>query len=335
MVTKVLLDGTRAYGVEFLRDGKAFYANATKEVILSAGSVNTPQLLMLSGIGPRDELEKFNIDVVQDLNVGRNLSDHVAYLAVFFATNVTVGDIDVMAVFNDYVHGSGMLTTGMSITGLGFYQQKLSSKIPSIEVIFFSTLVNNELEAFCKRSIQMTDEAYEAIFGPLKGKFVVGFIPVLEHPKSVGSVTLKSNNPLEFPNIDLNYYSDEGNEDFEQMLLAIKEVFELTETEPFKSIGAEYISKPFPECTSVEHLSDDYWRCALKYLSTTLYHPVGTARMGNDAGSVVDCNFRVNGVSGLRVVDASVGHALSGHTNALAILLGEIAADNVKLQYVN
>lgn len=334
LVTKILIDQAKATGVEFFRNGRKYSANATKEVIISAGSINTPQLLILSGIGPKQELDRLKIPAVMDLSVGRNLHDHPAYLAVYFGTNITVENVDVIGIANDYIQGKGLLTTGMGVTGLGFVPFKNSQK-PNIEYIFLSILVDDNLEAYYKNSMQVTDETYAALLGPLKGnKLAIGFVVVLEQPKSVGSITLRSNSPLDFPDIDFNYYSDENGDDLNQMVQGIKSLFALVQTEEFRKIGTNYLSAPFPPCSSLEHLSDDYWTCALKQLTTTLYHPVGTSKMGTGSDSVVDCDFKVRGVGRLRVVDASVApYSLAGHTNALAIMIGEMAADVIKSQH--
>lgn len=160
--------------------------------------------------------------------------------------------------------------------------------------------------------------------------------PVLQHPKSFGRVELKSNSPLDFPIIDLNYYTDPDNNDLDEMLKAFKYVIKLSKTPLLQSIGSEYISKPLPACSSFDHLSDDYIKCALQQLTTSLYHQMGTVAMGseNSSNAVVDCNFRVRGVSNLRVVDVSVvPHPVAGHTNSIAYVIGEKAADVIKSSF--
>ncbi|VEN38541.1 unnamed protein product, partial [Callosobruchus maculatus] len=220
--TKILIDGTskRAYGVEFWKNKRKYKIKVRKEVILSAGAINSPHLLMLSGIGPREDLERVKIPVIQDLKVGYNFQDHVAMSTLAFLVNqsVTVSDLTVQ-------------------------------------------------------------------------------------------------NPIDI----YNY-------------LAIS----IADSEHFRPYGTHLNPHPFPQCTDLPFGSDDYWTCAIRHVSTSLGHHVGTCRMGpkGDPDAVVDPRLRVHGIRGLRVVDGSVmPNIVAGHTNAPIFMIGERAADFIKQEW--
>lgn len=334
LATKILIKENKAYGVQFIRNGHKYYAIATKEIIISAGTVNTPQLLMLSGIGPEEELDKHGIVPVKHLDVGQNFQDHPAYTVLLFATNISIStsvneDETMLDALKDYLNGVGALTTGFGMTGIRFFQNgDKYSDIPGTEHVFMANVVDDKFDYFYKENMLLKDETYDALILPLKGKLAVGFVPVLEHPRSVGSVTLKSDDPLDFPDIDLNYYSDEHGEDLAEMIMAINDIFEVSQTKTLQSVNATYLSKPLPACSHLENYSHEYWSCALRQMTTPLYHAVGTAKMGTEDDAVVDCDFRVHGVDSLRVVDVSVvPYSVVGHISAMAYMVGEKAAE--------
>lgn len=149
------MDGNRAYGVEFLHHGKKYSATALKEVILSAGSINSPQLLMLSGIGPKEKLEKLGIPSVADVkDVGQNLYDHPAYIPLVFGTNVTVPSLTMADYIMQYFNGEGPLTSGSGVAGLRFLRFDSSTmKDPTIEQILFIGVADQLQSQFFTQSI--------------------------------------------------------------------------------------------------------------------------------------------------------------------------------------
>lgn len=288
---------------------------------------------MLSGIGPKLHLQETNIPCIQDLNVGHNLHDHPTYYMIYFSTNVSVITEPLLESIKDYFSGFGKLTIS-AISAIGFVQFRVTpSKTPSIEYLFTFATPGPQLQTFLVNITGVKEEYYNALASAENGKRLWTIMPILQHPKSVGRVQLRTKKSTDFPKIDLNYFSDRRNEDIKEMVRAIKDIFQLSKTGPFRSINSQYVGKPIPGCSTHQHLSDEYWECVLRHLSTTLYHPTGTAAMGNiqSGRSVVDCNFRVHGISNLRVADASViPTTMSGHPQALCYVIGEMAAEYIK-----
>ncbi|KAF2901676.1 hypothetical protein ILUMI_04519, partial [Ignelater luminosus] len=332
---KILIKNKKAYGVEFIRGGKRYKATASKEVIISGGTINSAQILMLSGIGPKEDLERLGIPVVQDLPVGKTLRDHQIYPALFFSTNISTNkEPRLEENIQRYLKGFGPLTTAF-ISAVGFESLRVESRNPNSEYAFFSTVVE-QVAPFLLDLIGMTEQNWQAISDPLAGKYIWGIIPVLLHPKSKGTITLKSKNPLDFPLVDSNMYSDKYSNDMDEMLAMIRDIFEISKTAAFQSIDSKYLSDPLPACTYCKHLSEDYWRCALEQLTYPILHAVATCKMGPkcDETAVVDNKLKVYGISGLRVADASViPFPLSSHPSASVYMIGEKAADLIRNDY--
>ncbi|KAF2888209.1 hypothetical protein ILUMI_17963 [Ignelater luminosus] len=289
---KILIQDYKAYGVEFIRDGKKFKATASREVVISGGSINSPQMLILSGIGPKEHLNELDISVIQDLPVGKNLYDHQIYMA--------------------YLLSHGLLTVASAFTVDGYESLKK------------------------KDFVQMTEENWQAISKPLAGKYMLGVFPILLHPKSKGTIKLKTKDLLDFSLLDSNCYSDNNSEDMKEMLSAIKDVFRISKTPAFQSIDSKYVSDPLPACSKYKHLSDNYWRCALKQLTYPSLHPVGTCKMGpkSDKTAIVDNKLKVHGISELRVADASIiPVTLAAHTTAASYMVGEKASDLIRKEH--
>lgn len=333
---KILIRNKKAYGIEFIRNGKKYRATASKEIIISGGVINSPQILMLSGIGPKEHLEELGIPVVQDLPVGKILHDHQIFPVLFFSTNIsTNNELPVDEYIKNYIQGFGILATANGISGVGFESIRIQSDNPSAEYVFFSAMVE-QASQFLTDFIGMTEENWQAISKPIAGKYSWGIIPVLLHPRSKGTIKLKSKDPLDFPLMDPNLYSDEEDDDTEEMLAFIKDILEISKTPAFQSIDSKYLSDPFPACLNFEHLSDDYWRCALKQATYPILHGVATCRMGpkDDESAVVDNKLKVYGVSGLRVADASVmPFSISNHPTPAVFMTGEKASDLIREEY--
>ncbi|MEV5070548.1 GMC family oxidoreductase N-terminal domain-containing protein [Microbacterium sp. LMI12-1-1.1] len=311
---------TRTTGVYVDIDGITRHVRARREVILSGGAVNTPQLLMLSGVGPAAHLAEHGIDVLVDApGVGGNLQDHlVAGLAPAAPSGGTLYDADKPAELVRYLATrKGMLTSNVA-EAYGFVRTEVADRagapegLPDIEIIFAPVPYVGE----------------GLIPTPAHG-LTVGAI--LLRPRSRGTIRLASADPTAPPLIDPAYLSDPEGVDAATMLAGLAACERLIDTEALRAIttgdGAESLRWVQPEggdrMTPVERAE-----VSLRRYSHTLYHPVGTARMGTDAASVVDPELRVRGVTGLRVADASVmPTVIRGHTNAPAIVIGEVAAD--------
>jgi choline dehydrogenase len=305
--TRVLFDGTRAIGVEYLLDGMTTRATARREVVLSGGAVNTPQLLMLSGIGPRAQLEKFGIPVrVDSPEVGENLRDHLLSGLIIETAGDTLFSAKKMPeLVNFLARGRGMLTSNIA-EAYGFVRSDPSLELPDIEIIFAPV-------AFIGEGL-IPAPAHAVTVGA-----------ILLKPESTGTITFASADPLAAPLIDPRYLSDTAGTDRARLMAGLGICEDILEAPALQTTTGPHFLAPEGADTLTRIKRDTL---ALETAAHTLYHPVGTARMGMDSASVVDEQLRVRGVQGLRVADASVmPDIIRGHTQAASMVIGEKAAD--------
>ncbi|KRB37149.1 GMC family oxidoreductase [Microbacterium sp. Root180] len=309
-------DQPRATGVYVEIDGVTRHATARREVILSGGAINTPQLLMLSGIGPAAHLAEHGIDVVVDSpEVGANLQDHLVAGLAPAARGGTLYGAERVAQLGRYLTArKGMLTSNVG-EACGFVRTEVAERagvpgtLPDIEIIF--------------APVPYVGEGLV----PTPGEGItVGAI--LLRPKSRGTIRLASADPAAKAVIDPRYLTDPDGIDEATMLAGLAECERLIATDALRAVTtAGWIQPEGGERLSPTERAE----LSLRRYSHTLYHPVGTARMGTDAASPVDPELRVRGVSGLRVADASImPTVIRGHTNAPAIVIGEVAADLIR-----
>ncbi|XP_039446187.1 glucose dehydrogenase [FAD, quinone]-like [Culex pipiens pallens] len=343
-VTKVLIDPRTkaAYGVEFIRKRSRYAVIAKKEVILSAGGLQTPQLLMLSGVGPKDQLLKVGIPVIQDLPVGKVLYDHIYFTGLTFRTNtkhltLNVDRLLTLSAISQYLQGNGTLTIPGGVEVLGFINTLNTSRdaVPDIELIFVNGSPGSDHGSGIRRGLRLSDETYER-YRPLESGDIDTFTVnlVLLHPKSKGYMELKSDNPFQWPKFYTNFLKEE--EDLETLVRGIKRVINIVDTPAMKRYGARLHNIPMRACALLGHGTDDYWRCALRTQATSMYHQTATCKMGpaSDTEAVVSPQLRVYGISNLRVADVSiVPVTLSGHPAALAYMIGEKLADMIKEEW--
>uniref|UniRef100_A0A336K688 CSON015437 protein n=1 Tax=Culicoides sonorensis TaxID=179676 RepID=A0A336K688_CULSO len=340
-VTKVVIDPNTktAIGVEFLKNNRKYFIKAKKEVILAAGAIGSPHLLLLSGVGPADHLQEFDIPVIQNLKVGHNMQDHNSLSSLTFLVNqpVTVSDSTAQNPLNiaDYwFNGKGPLTLPGGGEGIAFIKTNFSflpPEVPDIELVMGPGSLNGDTYGALRKLLGFTDEFYHKVYKDVIEKPAFGMVPVLMRPKSRGYMKLKSKNPFSWPIMQPNYYQHP--DDMKIMLQGVKMAVAVAESHPFQRYNAHLLPKAYPGCEHVQFRSDDYWKCLLINYGSSLQHQSGTCKMGpsSDPDAVVNPELQVYGIKGLRVVDASIIPTLpASHTNAVVFMIGEKAADLVK-----
>ncbi len=309
-VRRILFEGRRAVGVEVLQNGTVRKIRARREVVLAAGAFQTPQLLMLSGVGPMHELARVGIQTVQHLpGVGRNLQDHPDFIFGYRTRSVDTMGVSLrgsMRMLREILRfrreRRGMLTTNFAEGG-GFLKTQPGLDAPDIQLHFVVALVD--------------DHARRLHLGHGLSCHVC-----LLRPRSRGSITLRSNDPAAAPLIDPAFFADPR--DVDDMVAGFKITRRLMQTPAL----AKWTTR---DLFTANVKSDDDIRAVLRQRTDTVYHPVGTCRMGHDEMAVVDPQLRVRGLEGLRIVDASVMPTLiGGNTNAPTIMIGEKAVDLIR-----
>lgn len=313
-VTHVLFEGRRAKGVEYRRGNEIRQIRARREVILSAGAVNTPQILQLSGIGDPALLKHHGIDVVHAADqVGRNLQDHIGFDHLYASQRPTLNDVlrpwwGRLGVGLRYVlTRSGPLSLSVNQGG-GFFRTSPERTRPNMQLYFSPVSYTRAVPG--RRALMSPD--------PFSG-FLVGVSNC--HPSSRGELAIRSADPFAPPEIRPNYLSTD--EDVQELLEAAHFLRRLADTGPMREIIKHEI-KPGADITSDEDLVAD-----IRQRSGSVFHPCGTCAMGPDpATSVVDPRLKVHGIDGLRVVDASIFPRITaGNINAPTIMVGEKGAD--------
>ncbi|XP_011262046.1 glucose dehydrogenase [FAD, quinone] [Camponotus floridanus] len=321
-VTRILFDeNNRAVGVEFVHDGKVQRVSVAKEVVVSGGAVNSPQILLNSGIGPREELKAVGVPVIRDLpGVGKNLHNHVAYTLTFTINDTDTTPLNWATAMEYLLFRDGL----MSGTGISEVTAMINTKYadpredhPDVQLIFGGYLA---------------DCAETGMVGEKKGSNrSIYIIPTILHPKSRGYLRLRNNDPLSKPLIYPKYLTHP--DDAAALVEAIKFSIRLSESQALKRYGFDLDRTPVKNCEHLKFGCDDYWECAIRHDTAPENHQAGSCKMGppDDPLAVVDNQLRVRGVRGVRVADTSImPQVTSGNTNAPAIMIGERAADFIK-----
>jgi 4-pyridoxate dehydrogenase len=308
LATRLALEGTRVVGVEYLQDGAKAFVRAEREVILAGGAINSPQLLMLSGIGDPDELRAHGIEVkVPSTGVGENLQDHVAALIVYarreggpFQKNMRLDRL-ALGIAEGFIFGTGF-ATNLPGGPTAFLKSDPSEPIPDIQLLFIAAPL------------------FEArpYLPPFSEPFADGFACrlVVLRPQSLGRITLASTDPRAAPRIEQSLLATER--DWKSIRAGIRQFRELA-SQPVLAPFIKAEIGPGPGATSDQAID-----AHIRATAVTAHHPCGTCRMGSDDAAVVDGELQVRGAQGLRVVDASVFPDLvGGNINAPVVMIAE------------
>ncbi|KAF5280195.1 hypothetical protein FQA39_LY18112 [Lamprigera yunnana] len=315
-----------AYGVEVISSGKRQVIYASKEVIVSGGAVNSPQLLLLSGIGPKEELGTVGIDAIHNLpGVGKNLHNHVAYYVNFVINDTNSAPLNWATAMEYLLFRDGL----MSGTGISEVTAIINSKYadpsgdhPDLQIFFGGFLAN------CARTGQVGERLDN-------NSRSVQIIPTVLHPKSRGYLRLRDNNPFTHPMIYARYYTHP--DDVKVMIDGIKFAIKLSETKALKRYGFQLDRTPVSGCDNLKFGSDVYWECAAKRQTGPENHQAGSCKMGpaDDKMAVVNPFLQVYGVDRLRVIDASImPKVTSGNTNAPTVMIAERGSDLIKSRWI-
>lgn len=311
---KIVIEGQRATGIDYVKDGRVAGVRAEREVVLSAGAFNTPQLLMLSGIGPADHLKQMGIVPIVDApGVGKNLQDHLAILITWnckspgrFHREMRF-DRMAMSMLRAYFLGSG---PGTVVPGglHAFVKVQEGVQVPDIEFMFHTVPTQTRLW-------------FPGIVAPYQDAYAIR--PTLLHPESRGEVLLRSADARDKPCIAFHFFS--ASNDMSALVAGFKRARDVGEQPAMAPYRAAEVS-PGPACRT-----DADIEAFIRRTAVTAQHPVGTCRMGNDPSAPLDPALRLRGIDGLRVADASVmPDIVSAHTNACCQMIGEKAAELIR-----
>jgi choline dehydrogenase len=312
LVERIVIEGGRARGVAYVVNGERRTANAEAEVILSAGAVGSPQILMLSGVGRPDHLKAHGIGVVADLPVGDNFHDHLFVPLNFHTPSArhTSNPFGFLAtIAKEYMVGGTWFAKTFFEAG-AFVKLSADAKIPDLQI-----------HSMPWAYPQPNQDGPGRVVVDSKPSFSI--LPTLIYPKSRGTVRLASADPSAAPLIDPNYLADSS--DMQHLVDGIRKVREIMAS---PKIAPFVASELHPGKKSA---SDDELRAEVRLRGTSVYHPVGSCRMGTDHRAVVGPDLRVRGVDGLRVADASIMPSIiGGNTNAPCIMIGEKCAELIR-----
>ncbi|XP_071523349.1 LOW QUALITY PROTEIN: glucose dehydrogenase [FAD, quinone]-like [Panulirus ornatus] len=340
-VHKVVMNkNKRAVGVHFMYHGKMMHVMVLREVIMSAGTLSSPKLLMLSGIGAKHHLYQHGVPVVADLpGVGQNLQDHLnVHGLTWTVPSGALNMPDAFVTFKKYLQSR----RGIFSEPLG---EKTSAWVkvvntpgreddnwPDVQCHVITPHMAFDWGLITPETVGLDRSKYFEYYGPILGKEGFTMECHILRPKSRGSVTLRSRDAKDLPVINPNFLSH--SDDLTTLISGVKFLLTLGNASALATnLGATFHDKHLPGCERETYSSDAYWGCYIRHMANSYLHPAGTCKMApaDDPSRVVDYRLRVYGVSGLRVVDASIMPVIvSGNTNGPVIMIAEKAADTIK-----
>jgi choline dehydrogenase len=290
-------------GIEYEKFGRLRQAYGNK-IVLSAGVIGSPRLLMLSGIGPKDDLEKIGIKNIENLPVGENLQDHISTGLDLIFLNQTSG-VSMKEILNPL----NLLTDFHSFNGcdaMGFVSLNKSGTSTDLSFMLVPMEVNSDYGAHLRHIANIKDEIWENHFSKDTNSFPITILPILLKPKSRGFLKLQTKDYKVSPIINPNYLSDV--EDVKKLISGIRIIQQIINTSEMQKFGAEINPKSFPGCENIIFDSYDYWECYIRHVTLSIYHQSGTCKMGDesDPSTVVLKNFQVKNIPNLYVVDGSI-----------------------------
>lgn len=333
--TKILIDTQTkvAYAVQYRSDGIRSIVSADKEIILSAGAIGSAHLLMVSGVGPKQALEKANVTVIENLSVGQNFKTNIAVHAPHFLLNTSSQSLHIKRIglnsFLQFNSGRGPLTSYSGTEALAYLKspyQIAETGQPDVEISFVSGGMQSDLGIGFRKASQIKESVYDALFKPIEGTQVDSWSTIVMnlHTKSRGKIKLIDSDINTDPILDYSFFQDPV--DLKVLLFGLGQVVKLSQTHPMQILGTRLHEINLPSCAHLSLKTDEYWECYIRHVTTVAPQMIATNKMGlrSDPEAVVDSKLRVHGVHNLRVADTSIiPTTISGHLQAVSYVIGE------------
>lgn len=306
LVIKILVNNetNTAYGVNFKRGSKTYTVTARLETIVSAGAIRTPQLLMVSGIGPADQLSKFKIPIVKDIpRIGKNFQDHMTYAGALYLINDKKEVHNVFealkpwtTVWSDFLNKRrGLITAPFGVEALTYMNLKNESARdgPVTTEIAYADIPVLFADPFYPHAYGINSTVYKTMYRKYWGRDAFSLLPVLLKPESRGEIKIRSNNINDPPIVDPNYFDKPA--DVEMFTKALRKAHSITKTRAMQKFNATLVPEPVYGCEHFTFDSNEYWNCSMRTLPFTFWHFVGTCKMGpsEDPDAVVSPRLKV------------------------------------------